>query len=179
MPLLPPILVNVSDRSLALQLHSAYQRILGCKEAMWEELKKRILLRRAGGQDLLQELDWDEEEEGEAEESDSGHGHGNGGGQEDSPPVSSEARELERARTRFEEMLGRFEQDLRYRTALTDVVETTLGWPKPPPPSKSKHERAREVELEKAIAEAAKTEEEGHQVSRSFKYFVGFKEGKR
>lgn len=157
---------------------------------MWDELRRRVLLRRSGGQDLLQALGWDETEdkEGENDSSDLAHGDGVGlgiglGTVHGDVPARTEAQELEKAREKFEELLLRFEEDLRHRTALTDVVETTLGWPKPPPPPKSKFERAREAELERAIAEAEREEaEQGPQppqYSRSFKYFMGFKEGSK
>jgi hypothetical protein len=184
MPQLSSMKVDANDGNLALQLNTMYQRILACKEAMWEELRRRVLLRRSGGQDLLQGLAWDETKETDGDSSDSGHGHGNmtGNGYGERPP-RTEAQELERARERFEELVLRFEEDLRHRAALTDAVETALGWSKPPPPPKSKYERAREAELARAIAEAEREEaEQGPplpQLSRSLKYFVGFKDGKR
>jgi len=172
---LPPVPAELNDRSLALHLNTAYQRILACKEAMWDELVRRVLTRRRGGPDLLHGLGWDDElDDDDADSSDSGHGGGH--------LRWSEARELERAHARFEELLARFERDMRYRTALADALEAAMGWVKPAAEPLGKHERARQAELERAIAEAARAEPkdvERAQCSRSFKGFVGFKEGKR
>jgi hypothetical protein len=37
-PFLPGVTADLSDRCLSLQLTAVYRHILGCKEAMWEEL---------------------------------------------------------------------------------------------------------------------------------------------
>ena len=171
--LLPPTPVDLDDHDLALNLNSVCQRILSCKEAMWEELRRRLLLRRKGGQNLMQGLGWDDEADNDGDSSDSGLGHGDAVG-------PGEGRELERARERFDELTVRFERELRYRTALADALQTTLGWSKPAPSPMSRYECAREAELEETMAASALAEaEQALQCSRSFKCFVGFKEGKR
>jgi hypothetical protein len=77
---------------------------------------------------------------------------------------------------------------MRYRTALADGIEMSLGWTRPVPSPLTKYERQREEELEKAVKEAARRETEAGavgvmgmqpQFSRSFRGFLGFKEGKR
>lgn len=52
-------MINLSERSLAMQLYSSYQSVLACQEAMWEELKDRIRNRR----EELGHFGWDDDEE--------------------------------------------------------------------------------------------------------------------
>lgn len=134
---------------------------MACKESMWKELQRRLALRRTGSIDLLSNLGWDEEADGIMDEN--------------HVPRETQEREL------FEDFMIRFERDMRYRTALADSIENTLGWQRPPPAPMSKYERQRAMELERAVIEAAKAEARmdnaGHsQFSRSCKAFIGFKE---
>ncbi|KAF8573567.1 hypothetical protein K439DRAFT_1642896 [Ramaria rubella] len=173
--LLPPVPMPTPDRSL--QLTAVFQRILACKEAMWEELRRRLHQRCAGGPDLLQGLGWDEDDG-------SVGGDMNSGSSEDGSGSTVWEGESA-ARARFEERLAQFERDMRYRTGLGDAVEGVLGWKRPARAPISGYERLREAELERAIGEAMKRESlkdggEGEvQVSRSCKGFVGFKEGRK
>ncbi|KAF8513457.1 hypothetical protein JB92DRAFT_2790134 [Gautieria morchelliformis] len=179
-PVKPGVSVNVSDRSLSLQLTAVSRRILACKEAMWEELRRRLLLRRAGGRDSLHGLGWDDETDANGNSGEAGRGHAQGRGRRDGAGWC-EAKELERARVLFDELTARFERDMRYRSALPDALETTLRWSRPAPSPMSKHERAQEAEVERAIADAARAaeEEEAPQCLRSFRAFVGYKQEKR
>ncbi|KAF9486316.1 hypothetical protein BDN70DRAFT_902479 [Pholiota conissans] len=52
-------LEKLNDRSLAMQLYRAYQGVLACREAMWEELKDRIRNRK----DELLPFGWEDDEE--------------------------------------------------------------------------------------------------------------------
>ncbi|KIJ53421.1 hypothetical protein M422DRAFT_25792 [Sphaerobolus stellatus SS14] len=202
---LPSVHLQLNERILAVQLNTAYQRILACKEAMWGELQRRLRLRREGGPDLLAGLGWDDEDEGEIAaiapasrlsdiDFDGGgggvlglagihHTHLNRPFLLHSFPLSS--RDSERSRTRFEEFVSKFERDMRYRTALADMVEGGLGWQKPRPMPLSKSERLREAEVEAAAIEASRAEmaamcmSDQEFYSRRFKGFVGLKEGKR
>jgi hypothetical protein len=58
-------LASLSDRSLAMHLYRSYQSVLACEEAMWEELKDRILNRK----DELLQFGWDDDEDLEELES--------------------------------------------------------------------------------------------------------------
>jgi hypothetical protein len=49
----------LSERSLAMNLYRAYQQVVSCQEAMWEELKDRLRNRR----DQLKMYGWDDDEE--------------------------------------------------------------------------------------------------------------------
>jgi hypothetical protein len=52
-------LSELSERSLAMHLYHSYQYVLSCEEAMWEELKDRILNKREG----LKKYGWEDDEE--------------------------------------------------------------------------------------------------------------------
>lgn len=52
-------LASLSERSLAMHLYRSYQSVLACEEAMWEELKDRILNRK----NELLSFGWDDDEE--------------------------------------------------------------------------------------------------------------------
>jgi hypothetical protein len=52
-------LATLSERSVAMHLYRAYQSVLACQEAMWEELKDRLRNRR----DELKPFGWDDDEE--------------------------------------------------------------------------------------------------------------------
>lgn len=52
-------LSNLSERSLAMHLYYSFQSVLACEEAMWEELKDRILNKKEN----LKALGWDDDEE--------------------------------------------------------------------------------------------------------------------
>ena len=58
-------LASLSERSLAMHLYRSYQSVLACEEAMWEELKDRILNRK----DELLPFGWDDDEDLEELES--------------------------------------------------------------------------------------------------------------
>ena len=58
-------LSSLSERSLAMHLYRSYQSVLACEEAMWEELKDRLLNRK---EELLQ-FGWDDDEDLEELES--------------------------------------------------------------------------------------------------------------
>ena len=58
-------LASLSERSLAMHLYRSYQSVLACEEALWEELKDRILNRR----DELLPFGWDDDEDLEELES--------------------------------------------------------------------------------------------------------------
>ncbi|KAG6897122.1 hypothetical protein C0992_003976 [Termitomyces sp. T32_za158] len=49
----------LSERSLAMHLYRSYQSVLACQEAMWEELKDRIINRK----EELTPYGWDDDEE--------------------------------------------------------------------------------------------------------------------
>jgi hypothetical protein len=49
----------LSGRSMAMHLYRAYQLVLACQEAMWEELKDRLLNRK----EELKPYGWDDDEE--------------------------------------------------------------------------------------------------------------------
>ncbi|KAF8514325.1 S-adenosyl-L-methionine-dependent methyltransferase [Hysterangium stoloniferum] len=165
-----PITTNLNERNLALHLNGTYQRIIGCKEAMWTELHRRLIQRRDGGKDLLHGLGWDDEGDEVAS----------------SKAVDNHRRlafDEHHARARFEEYLVHFERDMRYRTALADVMERDLELTRPIPAPLTKYERQREEELEMAIKLAARQEAEAEgrtgaqpQCSRSFRGFLGFKD---
>lgn len=55
----PERLKSLNERSLAMQLYRAYTIVLGCQEALWEELKDRIRNRK----DELEPFGWEDEEE--------------------------------------------------------------------------------------------------------------------
>jgi hypothetical protein len=50
---------GLSERCLAMQLYYTYQGILGCQEAMWEELNDRMRNRK---QELI-EFGWEDDED--------------------------------------------------------------------------------------------------------------------
>ncbi|KAJ3829833.1 hypothetical protein F5880DRAFT_1519593 [Lentinula raphanica] len=50
---------SLNERSLAMHLHRAYNYVLGCQDALWEELKDRIRNR----QEELAPFGWEDEEE--------------------------------------------------------------------------------------------------------------------
>jgi hypothetical protein len=50
---------GLTERSLAMQLYYSYQGVLGCQEAMWEELKDRLRNRK----ESLIEFGWEADEE--------------------------------------------------------------------------------------------------------------------
>jgi hypothetical protein len=52
-------LASLSERSLAMHLYRSYQSVLACEEAMWEELKDRILNRK----DELLQFGWEDDED--------------------------------------------------------------------------------------------------------------------
>jgi hypothetical protein len=58
-------LASLSERSLAMHLYRSYQSVLACEEAMWEELKDRLLNRK----DELLPLGWDDDDDLEELES--------------------------------------------------------------------------------------------------------------
>lgn len=58
-------LASLSERSLAMHLYRSYQSVLACEEAMWEELKDRLLNRK----DELLPFGWDDDEDLEELES--------------------------------------------------------------------------------------------------------------
>ena len=58
-------LSSVTERSLAMHLYRSYQSVLGCEEAMWEELKDRVRNRK----DELLPFGWDDDEDLEELES--------------------------------------------------------------------------------------------------------------
>ena len=58
-------LASLNERSLAMHLYRSYQSVLACEEAMWEELKDRILNRR----NELLPFGWDNDEDLEKLES--------------------------------------------------------------------------------------------------------------
>ena len=58
-------LASLGERSLAMHLYRSYQSVLACEEAMWEELKDRLLNRK----DELLPFGWDDDEDLEELES--------------------------------------------------------------------------------------------------------------
>ena len=58
-------LASLSERSLAMHLYRSYQSVLACEDAMWEELKDRLLNRK----DELLPFGWDDDEDLEELES--------------------------------------------------------------------------------------------------------------
>ena len=52
-------LESLGERSLAMHLYRSYQSVLACEEAMWEELKDRILNRK----DELLQFGWEDDED--------------------------------------------------------------------------------------------------------------------
>ncbi|KAJ4485811.1 hypothetical protein J3R30DRAFT_3442129 [Lentinula aciculospora] len=50
---------SLNERSLAMHLHRAYNHVLGCQDALWEELKDRLRNRK----EELEPFGWEDEEE--------------------------------------------------------------------------------------------------------------------
>ncbi|KAK7058419.1 hypothetical protein VNI00_002053 [Paramarasmius palmivorus] len=62
---IPPLLIeperldSLNERSLAMHLYRSYNLVLGCQEALWEELKDRLRNRK----DELKPFGWEDDEE--------------------------------------------------------------------------------------------------------------------
>ncbi|KAI0315261.1 hypothetical protein OF83DRAFT_1132816 [Amylostereum chailletii] len=162
----PKKTIPLNDRTRALILYHSYLGVLGCREAMWEEL---LTLQTTPGQkERLLKLGWAPKRSQDSSDL------------EDLP--LEERRALEARwemddRLRFEELFDRFESDIRARVAFWySLTELGFEYPKREPLLKS--ELLEEERIRRAIIDArASNREYDYDVpSRILRVFVGFKE---
>ncbi|KAI0045204.1 S-adenosyl-L-methionine-dependent methyltransferase [Auriscalpium vulgare] len=138
---------RMGDRTRAMNLYHAFLGVLGCKEAMWEELK--LLQRSKRALVHLAEVGWD----------------------------TSPTLEDTEARARFEEAFDRFQSDIYARISLWySLSELGYSLPKREPLLKSElleEERRRKAILD---ARASAPDDDFNVPSRVMRVFIGFKE---
>lgn len=156
----PERLKSLKERSLAMHLYRTYNIVLGCQEALWEELKDRIRNRKCE----LEPFGWEDEDEFEEVQN---------------------RKKFERLLERYRKCVYIYLSLLSYSCVVSDMQLRVslwcsvkdIGWPLPPREPLTKAELIEEERMREAMLEARRnaTFEDQQLPCRSVRVLVGFK----